>query len=238
MITIAVCDDSPVQLELATDMIAEAMNQRNIEYTLTCHSTPDTLFHDLNSSGNAVDIVFLDIKLQTQSGIEVAKTINALYPRIKIIFMTAHILYALDIFDAAPTYFLLKPLSREKLDAALDSAIHSVNNEKDKIVSINSKGQLYTLRVHLIDYAMSSGRIVTFFEDGRSIELYTKMDDVVPKLGDLFLRCHQSYLVNMDRILRFDKLSLVLFSGVTIPVSKNRHTQAKAAYLKYLGGSI
>ncbi|NLO46896.1 MAG: response regulator transcription factor [Clostridiales bacterium] len=238
MLTIAICDDSPIQLESVHRMIKDLMVRENAEHSILCYSEAERLLDYLSATDGMADIVFLDIKLPNQSGIEIAKTVNMLYPRIKIIFMTAHITYARDIFDASPTYFLLKPLSQQKLEAALEAAISAVNNEIDRTISISSKGQLYKLRLNLIEYAMSSGRIVTFFEEGRKIVIYTKMDDVVPKMGASFLRCHQSYLVNMDRIMSFDKLSLVLYSGVTIPVSKNRHTQAKATYLKYLGGSL
>lgn len=238
MITFAVCDDSPIHLESVSRMIKEAMVKKNAEHSVLCYSEAESLLDYLNANDGNADIVFLDIKLSNQTGIEVAKTINMLYPRIKIIFMTAHITYARDIFDASPTYFLLKPILQQKLEAALETAINAANNEMDRIITINSKGQLYKLRLNLIEYAMSSGRIVTFFEEGRKVIIYTKMDDIVPKLGEGFLRCHQSYIVNMDHIMSFDKLSIVLYSGVTIPVSKNRHTQAKAAYLKYLGGSL
>lgn len=240
MINIAVCDDNIIQLDILKDMIDDTLNSKGIEHSIMCFSEADELIAHLNKNANKneTDIVFLDIKLKNETGIEIAKRINLGNQNIRIIFMTAHIMYARDIFEAAPTYFLVKPIEPNKLEAALASAIDAVSKARSAVISINQKGQLINLHIINIDYVSSSGRVVTIFENGRGVDTYDKMDNIEKKLGPLFVRCHQSYIVNMERIRSFDKLNIVLYSGVSIPVSKNRHTHAKNTFMKYLGGSL
>lgn len=238
MIGICICDDNRVHLENSKRMIVEVLGSLNIKHNVLCFADPGELMLQLNSTVETTDIVFLDIRLQNTSGIEIGKRIKETHPNIKIIFMTSHISYAMDIFDASPTYFLLKPISRHKLTNALESAIKSINESKEDIILINHKGKLLSLRISRIDYIMSSGRVITFFGENQKTETYSKMDFIETMLNPMFLRCHQSYMVNMKRIRSFDKLNIELYSGVSIPVSKSRYSQAKSDFLKYLGGRL
>lgn len=58
------------------------------------------------------DIVFLDIRMPGQSGIEAARL---LYQRCHIVFVTAYDQYAIDAFEQGAMDYLLKPVSAERL---------------------------------------------------------------------------------------------------------------------------
>ena len=62
-----------------------------------------------------------------------------------------------------------------------------------------------------------------------------KLSDMEKLLPEYFLRCHQSYLVNMDRIRKFTLDGIVLIDGRVIPVSRARYTETKDKFLKNLG---
>ena len=64
---------------------------------------------------------------------------------------------------------------------------------------------------------------------------YRKLDDVHKELPDYFLRCHQSYLVNMKHIACMRQLRLELDDGRIIPVSRPRYQEAKERFLAFLG---
>lgn len=69
-----------------------------------------------------VDVVLLDIRMPAMDGIEVARHLSALLEPPAVIFVTAFDQYALDAFEAQAVGYLLKPIRREKLQAALQSA--------------------------------------------------------------------------------------------------------------------
>jgi len=70
-----------------------------------------------------ISILFLDIHLQSTSGIELLQRL--LPVDYHVIFVTAYDEYALQAFDMAATHYLLKPVNGKKLRAALDRILNS-----------------------------------------------------------------------------------------------------------------
>ena len=64
------------------------------------------------------DLVFLDIQMPGASGLDVAASLGQ--PRPAVIFCTAFDQYAVDAFELSALDYLLKPVNRARLAAALD----------------------------------------------------------------------------------------------------------------------
>jgi two-component system LytT family response regulator len=64
-----------------------------------------------------VDVVFLDIHMPGLSGLQVARRVPA---GVKVVFTTAHDQHAVEAFELNALDYLLKPIERERLGAALD----------------------------------------------------------------------------------------------------------------------
>jgi DNA-binding LytR/AlgR family response regulator len=207
----------------------------DIPNTISRYTNPVSLIDDIGACKNPIDIVMLDIKLKDTNGIDVARHINGIYPQVKVIFLTSHIAYAQDIFDAEPVYFLSKPIAPAKLENAIVKAASLINKSKSNILSLKSKGQLSNIQIEVLDYIMSNGRELVFFYSGKKASIYARLDEYEDKLAKGFLRCHKSYLVNMKRIKSFNKQTIELYSNAVIPVSKNKLRTAKASFLDYLG---
>ncbi|MCC4614743.1 LytTR family DNA-binding domain-containing protein [Xanthomonas campestris pv. asclepiadis] len=63
------------------------------------------------------DVVFLDIRMPGLTGIEVARALREVSPRTQVVFVTAYDQYAIDAFEHGAVDYLLKPISRERLQA-------------------------------------------------------------------------------------------------------------------------
>lgn len=234
MLNVLICDNDLRQLETTKGYINQALAEMRIERGISCFADPSELMTYLDITGGNADILFMTIGLPGETGIEIAKKINIMYPHIKIIFISDEISHATEIFKANPTYFLLKPIIMPKLYNALEAAVNDTDRTAEDTIVFSQKGKLLNVRKRLIDYAVSSGRIVTIYEGNRSVEIYTKLCDVESRLGSIFLRCHQSYIVNMERIRSFERTNIELYSGIFVPVSKKRYSLAKSEYLKYI----
>jgi DNA-binding LytR/AlgR family response regulator len=73
------------------------------------------------------DVVFLDIQMPGASGLDVAASLGARRPL--VIFCTAFDQYAVDAFELSATDYLLKPINRARLAAALDRVRHAAKGE-------------------------------------------------------------------------------------------------------------
>ena len=65
------------------------------------------------------DVAFLDIRMPGLTGLEVAHAMAHASPRTQIVFVTAFNQYAIDAFDKGAVDYLLKPVTRERLEATV-----------------------------------------------------------------------------------------------------------------------
>ena len=66
-----------------------------------------------------IDLVFLDIMLKNENGIEIAELINKNYKNVRIIFITSQPEFALEGYRVAPTDFITKPINPIRLEQSL-----------------------------------------------------------------------------------------------------------------------
>lgn len=75
-----------------------------------------------------LDVAFLDINMRIISGLTLAQQLQALYPRINIIFCTGYSEYALDAHGLHCSGYLLKPVTEEKVRDALQNLRFSLED--------------------------------------------------------------------------------------------------------------
>ncbi|MCL2804684.1 MAG: response regulator [Treponema sp.] len=108
-------DDSRRALVLLTNSIAEAQPQAQVfsftkpmELIVFAQKTP-------------CDIAFLDIQMGGMNGLEVAKQLKDLNPKINIIFVTAHSQYAIEALKLHPSGYILKPVMKESVEREIEN---------------------------------------------------------------------------------------------------------------------
>jgi len=239
MIKLGICDDDEKILNLLCKMIEEQYGEQLRVQTWS--SPEDLLFYCEEEGGVPLDIVLIDIVLKRESGVELAKKLQQLSRRVKIIFITGFIEFAADIFEIEPVYLLKKPVSVIKLVEAIDRAIDKIHLEESQMITLQSKGVVFRIAVGSIFYVESRERKLLIHQDvGDPIVVYMKMDELEEKLGPthLFLRCHHSYLINMECIRSFTTHEVIMLDDTTIPVSRPKSKKARECFLAYLGEKI
>ena len=90
-----------------------------------------------------------------------------------------------------------------------------------------------------IAYFESRQRIVVMHTHHQAIEFYAKLSEVFSSLPDSdFVRCHQSFVVNMNLVRTLDKANrlFVLNNGTTIEISKSQYPSVLAEYERFTSG--
>jgi len=103
-------DDSDSALKLLVGSISKA---RPTAEVFPFHKPSDLLEFARN---NPCNIAFLDIEIWGMNGLEVAKKLKEIYPRINIIFVTAYSKYASEAFELYPSGYVLKPVTKEAVE--------------------------------------------------------------------------------------------------------------------------
>lgn len=71
----------------------------------------------------AADLAFIDIKIGRENGLQVARELRAIASDLDIVFVTSHKEYALESFDAYPLDYIVKPVSRSRLEQTIARAV-------------------------------------------------------------------------------------------------------------------
>jgi len=118
-------DDSVPALKLLTNSIAEAQPQAEVY----AFSKPSELL--AFAKEKPCDAAFLDIQMWGMNGLEVAKELKDLNPKINIIFVTAHSKYASEAFDLYPSGYILKPVTKEAVEREIENLRHPIAQNKN-----------------------------------------------------------------------------------------------------------
>ncbi len=189
------------------------------------------------------ELVFLDVDLTDGTGFDVLTSLSNI--RFKIIFVTAHQEYALKAIKFSAFDYILKPVSLLELKSAVQRIIkekeHSDNQLKwdaffDNFENIRKEVKKIVLKtsesIHLINVpdiirCEADNNYTTFFlKTGERIIISKGLKDYEDLLGSYgFFRVHQSHLINIKFIARFDKKDggyVILADKTQIPVSQRK----------------
>lgn len=188
---------------------------------------------------NKPDVVFLDIHLSNGDGFEILESLKD--QNQNVIFVTGHEEHAVKAFRSEAIDYLLKPVSIEHLQNAVDRVKKRKqtgaegNIGKSQISLSTSKGLIF-LKTEDILYCKGDGAYTYFFlKNGERITTSKNLKEYESKLEKYnFFRSHKSYLVNLGEIktyVRGEGGHVIMTNGESVGVSKRR----KDAFLTALG---
>lgn len=233
MINVVICDDNKSNAKYLDTLIAE--NVPDVGSIKSFSKEDSLLSYVFDKAHGDIDVICMDIDLGESNGISVAQQILREYPSIKIVFVTAHIDYAEDVFSVNPIHFLVKPVRVEKLVQAFDKIRSTIEKEKAIMLPVESKGTIINLNTSDIVYLFSDKRKLHIVMTDRDVEIYAKLDDIAVKLPENFIRCHKSYMVNTHVIESLCSDTFQLKNGESIPISRSMIHSVKSKFLSYIG---
>lgn len=185
------------------------------------------------------DLIFLDIQMPKISGFEMLELIDE--PP-AVIFATAFDEYAIKAFDAHAIDYLLKPFDQERFDKAVNkfTAQHKTDNTATKEllndaqlptsnnrIVVKNGSKIKIIPVQEVLYMEAADDFVKVFtKEGYYLKNKTMsfFESFLPT--DMFVRCHRSYIVNIQEITRIDPYEkdghvAILKNGTKVNVSRS-----------------
>lgn len=230
MLKIAIVDDN----ENDIDDLSHKLKQISVSFNLYTFQNADRLLEELKS-GKSFDIIFMDIQLKEKNGIEIVKTINSLGKNIDIIYCSAYIDFAQDIFETGCVYFLLKPINRNKLKAAFDKIFEKYN---DDCILIKYDHKVHRISIKNLAFIESDTKWLNFvYTDGSSEQYYLSFEAVENRLPPKkFVRTHKSYIVNLEYMTGADRTEVAILEKWRIPISRTFIKSVRDGITFFLGG--
>ena len=162
----------------------------------------------------APDVVLLDVRMPGIDGIEAAKHMNVLEQPPAVIFTTAFDEYAMKAFDAQAVGYLLKPIRKEKLAAALTHASRLSRPQLQKIADPARARSHIAVRHREGLRLIPLGEVQFFFAEQKYTTVrHLKGEDLIEdslraleeEFGTAFVRIHRNALVSVHYLEGIDR---------------------------------
>lgn len=240
---ILICDDNTevlIQEEFIVEEAAQKVSKKNTIHTA---KTAKDCLKMCEQFPGFYDVLFLDIELPKMSGIELGKLIKKKYPILQIVFVTSFDEYSLSAYDVHPFYYIVKPLVAEAVEKVLWGILDlekSILGGKQNVpkLKITFNKDILSIPVDQIRYIQKERNQSIFVTKTRNYITYEPLKDLERKISDSNIRnlyrCHQSFIVNLDYVEKFDGDFFLLDSQMCIPISRSKKGTAKELFYRYL----
>ena len=209
--------------------------ERNEDITYAAFQSPFELLTEIEK-GIRPDILFLDVVMPGQNGMDVAKEIRQYDTNMKIIFLTSSPEFAVESYSVGAYFYQLKPIWEESFFRLMDAVLAECEKKKKNSLILRSKDGITRIDLQQLEYCEVLGRKLLFhLEDGAVLESAGSLDDLAGQLMQYsnFFRPHRSFLVNMEYIQNISSRSIKMVNDAEIPIPHGKCSEIKNTYMEY-----
>lgn len=235
MIKVAFCDDDISVLEQLKDLLGRYCANYGQEAECASFSSSLELLAEMER-GVRYDILFLDIILPNDNGIDISKEIRQYDSVVKIIFLTSSSEFAVQSYAVNAYFYQMKPICEEDFFRLMNSAISECRKEQGHSLILRCQSGITRIELDRLEYCEVLRRTLLFhMENGKTLKSTGSMDDLCGQLSDYenFVRPHRSFLVNMDYIRKISYKAITMEDLAEIPIPHGKCSEIKNLYLEY-----
>lgn len=199
MLRIALCDDEENARDALRIQLEKLMDELEDEIVYE-FSNGRTCINWLTAHPGEVDLLFLDVEMGKENGMDAAKKIRTVNRDLLIVFATGYTDYVFDGYQVNALDFLVKPVSPEKLKEVLLRAKELLTPPTDRFFVLKNADGAYRLPWDDILYFYSDRRYIHLVTVIKTYTFYGKLNDIEKQVRNNFVRIHQRYLVNSDNV--------------------------------------
>ncbi|MCD8338293.1 MAG: LytTR family DNA-binding domain-containing protein [Lachnospiraceae bacterium] len=226
---IAVCDDS----RLSQVLFLNALREWDPTQYAECFASGADLLKAMRELP-VFDIVFLDIYLPGENGVDIANQIRLLSSRTGIVFVTNSQGHAVDAWSLNALHYLVKPITAEGIEESF-RRLKNVSQDSRPMVLLNNGKESYTVYLEEIVYICSSRHAKEIhLVTGQVIRIWTEFEELEEKLDQRFLKLNRGTIVNMEHIRQMNKEYCLLDDGKKLDFSRRMREAIREAYEAYL----
>ena len=208
-LTVLIVDDEPPARERMRSLLAEIDSADVVGEAVTGEQAVQRAIE------LAPDVILLDVRMPGMDGLEAARHMTLLPEPPAVIFTTAYDEYAVNAFEAQAVGYLVKPIRKEKLEAALTQAGRLTRPQLQKLSAARQERRTHIAARHREGLRLIPIEEVQYFlaEQKYTTVRHVKGEDLIEdslraleeEFGSAFVRIHRNALVSVRYLERIDR---------------------------------
>ena len=232
---IGILDDTPEDARILQEYLS--MFKKNIEEALQVN-VYQTSMDFLEEFKNQYDVLFLDIEMVGDDGLQVAREVRKTDSSVAIIFVTNMAQYAIEGYKVNAIDFMVKPVGYYLFCETLKKAINFKKRRNTVDILVNDTTGIYKINSDEITYVEKyQDKVIYHTINGDYIQRST-IKAVKEKLEQVaFGECSSGLLVNLSAVKYVGKEEIKV-AGATLPLSRRQKKTFTEEYIKFVGGAM
>lgn len=233
MIKIAVVDDEEKEQKLLMKFFGNLSEEVREEINVYTYKSGEALLEVYDYSW---DLILLDIQMEGQDGISIAKKIRSIDEQVILVFVTQMAQMAIKGYEVQAMDFILKPVKYYPFALKMRNIINIINNKKSRNIVLKTSDGLIKISSDNLYFAEVDRHYTTYYTNDGVFRQKASLKELESKLEGLsFIRCNRCYLVNLKHVNAVNKDD-VKIAGKWLKISRLRKMEFLKALASYMGG--
>ena len=227
---IAICDDTKTDAEKIRFALMDITDELETVWFDTGKKLTESI-----KKGCFYSLIFQDIYLESENGIEIAQTVRELSPDTQIIFVTTSLDHAIDAFRVQAADYLVKPCSETDIVKAFARVNLRINKQITPPVTITIGREIRVFHPdNVIKLESDRHYTIIFLSSGKSERVHKNFSETAELFGKNFIELRRGLLVNQQYIERIKGAAVILTDGSTYILPKAKKDSVIACYTEYI----
>jgi DNA-binding LytR/AlgR family response regulator len=228
---IAVCEDNASDANLICGILKEHFDKNGFSGDIHTFKSGEELLKGF--SPGLYDAVFLDIYMKGMTGIETASKMRAIDRDFALVFITTSDAHARDAYSVRACAYVSKPIRQSDMEIAFEQC-RTIFLKSARYIEVKSRRQSIKIPLIKILYIEVFNKESMFHTTEGVVKTSMSLDEVECTMGHPFLRCHRSYLINMNHVELINEKDILMCNGDTIPMPQRGRTKVRDIYGNFI----
>ena len=229
---VAICDDEKEEIAKIHEAMAGIQDNYRADTFQSCSALLDAV-----RSGEKYDLLFCDIYLNGENGLEAAKELQTLSPDTAIVFTTSSREHAVEAFSIRALHYLIKPIRREDIVEAfrrMDKRAeprHMLTIRIDRSVNVLDQSDIIRVESH------GHNTVITCL-GGTVYSIRKPFREINGMLDSSFIQIKKGVTLNMRTISKMTSTSCTTGDGLSYLLRRDRAREIRETYIAFLNTEL
>lgn len=231
---IAIVEDEEVHSSLLRQHVLAWAKERSRSVHIFIYGNAESFLFSLED--RAPDAVFADIQMPGMSGMEMIRKLREKDSEMPVVFTSGLSEYLQEGYEVQALHYLVKPISAEKVFECMDR-VCSQKSTRSMFVARTEDGMV-RLDLREANYCEAEGHYARFvMTDRTEIRVLRSISELGKELPEeAFVRCHRSYLCNLENVKQIMQEVVIFDNGESVPVSRRLYRDLNRRFIEFYRG--